>query len=122
VLDWGVTDAAPKAEKDTWSTKGLKLLRQAIMSLLVDCGIDLKPWADGPVVKALNVEIVRAEFYKTYFVDDATKEAKGASRKKAFKRAMDDAVARRVVVVREVAAVTYAWLATPDHVNPAENA
>ena len=72
VLDWGKTDptAAAKPGADDWGKgKGVKLLRRIVMNLLINQGIDLKPGADKPTVRALTVELVRTEFFKEHYAD-----------------------------------------------------
>jgi hypothetical protein len=116
VLDWGATNAAPKAAKDDWgSGKGLKLLRQAMMGLLVDCGVEIRPWAEGPTVRALDAELVRAEFYKGYFAEGVTPVAKQTARRQAFHRAVATATDKGVVVTRLVGEKTFIWLAVGGH-------
>jgi AAA domain len=120
VLDWGVKDEAPKAAKDDWGNgKGLRLLRQAMMGLLVDCGKEIRPWAEGPTVRALDAELVRAEFYKGYFAEGATPAAKQTARRQAFHRAVAAAADKGVIVTRVMGETTYVWLTTKgDEVPP----
>ncbi len=46
--------------------KSLRLLRQALMVLVPDCGSAQRPYSDGPIVRAVDLELVRTEFYKSY--------------------------------------------------------
>jgi hypothetical protein len=110
VLDWGKTAEPPKDRRDDWGKGGGKLLRQIVMTLLADCGVDLKPFANGPVVKALEVERVRTEFFKRRHVEGDDKDAKRRAKRIAFRRAMDAAVDRGVIATREVGEVEYVWL------------
>jgi hypothetical protein len=113
VLDWGATDAAPKAAKDRWAAKSLKLLRQTIMRLMVDCGQEIRPWPDGPTVRALDSELVKREFYKSHITEGQSEKAKRDARWRAFKRATDDAHGKKLIEVRELGGVTYLWLVDP---------
>ena len=117
VIDWGATDAAPKAAKDRWSAKSLKLLRTTIMRLMVDCGTDIRPWADGPIVRALDAELVKREFYRSYLAEGESEKAKRDARWRAFKRATDDAQGKKLIQVREVGGITYIWLVDPSEQN-----
>jgi AAA domain/Bifunctional DNA primase/polymerase, N-terminal len=66
VIDWLSADeaaASPTQPDDKW-TKGLRMLRQVLMTLLPDCGSDQRPYPDGPIVRAIDIELVRGEFYK----------------------------------------------------------
>ena len=110
VLDWGVTAEPPKGRKDNWGKGGGKLLRQIVMGLLAECGVDLKPFADGPMVKALEVERVRAEFFKRRYTEGDSEKAKRQAKRMAFQRAMEAAVDRGVIATREVEGVEYVWL------------
>jgi hypothetical protein len=114
VLDWGATDATPKAAKDRWSAKNLRLLRQTIMNLMVDCGTEVQPWANAPTVRALDVELVKRDFYKSYLADGETEKAKRDARWRAFKRATDDAQGKGLIAVRELGGITYLWLVDPN--------
>lgn len=109
VVDWGAGVSAPKAADDWGRGKSLKLLRRIIMSLLVDLGTEIRPWADGPVVRGLAVEAVRAEFFKQAFAEGDPK-AKQHTRRMAFARAMEAANDRGLIAVREVSGTEYVWL------------
>lgn len=112
VLDWGKTAAATaRTGKDDWGKgKGVKLLRRIVMSLLVDQGVELKPWADSPMVRALKLEMVRAEFFKAHYVAAETGKAKQNAKRMAFQRAVEAAVARGVIATREIVDTEYVWL------------
>jgi AAA domain len=111
VLDWGQAAATLRASKDDWGKgKGLKLLRRIVMSLLVDQGVELKPWADSPMVRALKLETVRAEFFKAHYVAAETEKAKQNAKRMAFQRAVEAAVGRGVIATREIGGTEYVWL------------
>ena len=119
VIDWGATADAPTAAKadPRWS-KSLRLLRQVLMNLLVDQGTEQRIHADGPVVRTVNIETVRAEFYRCYLADGDTAAKKADARKKAFKRAIDDAQGRGVIGLWDLGTATVVWLATPETPSP----
>jgi hypothetical protein len=110
VVDWlkAPPQGAPKADGSGWS-KSLRLLQRALMNVLVDHGSDQQPFADGPVVRAVDIEIVRAEFYKSYAADGDPKQRQNAKRQ-AFNRAVRDAQERSLVCVREIGPITWIWL------------
>jgi hypothetical protein len=58
-------------------------------------------------VKALELKVVRAEFYKRYPADGDTEKQRQAAKKKAFKRAIDNE--QHLVGVREIEGVQYVW-------------
>ena len=40
--------------------------RRVLMTTLVDCGQNVRPFLDGPEVRACDIELVRREFYRQY--------------------------------------------------------
>jgi hypothetical protein len=104
--------AAKPKDKNLWSAKSLRLLRRALMNMLADCGSEQRPYPDGPAVRAVDQETVRAEFYKSYPAD-GDPQAKQAARRQAFHRVMTDAQAKGLIGVRDIEAVTFVWLAAP---------
>ena len=114
VLDWGKTNptAAAKPGADDWGKgKGVKLLRRIVMNLLINQGIDLKPAADEPTVRAISVELVRVEFLKAHYADPEGGKAKQQHAKRvAFKRALDAATDNGALTVRDINGQDYAWV------------
>jgi hypothetical protein len=106
------TAASTKDKKDPWS-KSLRLLRRVLMNVLVEHGKDLHPYSDDPTtrVRAVDKEIVRTEFYKDHPADGETHEKRQEAKKKAFKRAINDAQTAGLIGVREIDSVQYVWLA-----------
>jgi hypothetical protein len=119
VIEWGGTVEPPiSKEEKSWTTKDARLLRQVMMKLLVDRGAEIQPEADGPKVRALDQEIVRAEFYQSKAVDGTTQEQQKGARQRAFRRTVDYARDRRLIDVRVIKNRTWLWLLAPDK-NPA---
>jgi hypothetical protein len=87
------------------------LLRRILMTLLADVGTDIVPFADGPKVRAIRSEIVRAEFYKQYSTTDADPKKRQETRKKAYQRAVRTAQQQELLAVRELDGVEWLWLA-----------
>jgi hypothetical protein len=110
VIDWQQQTAKPADAN--WS-KSLRLLRQVLMTMLADAGIDTAPFADGPVVRAVDIKLVRNEFYRQYPAD-GDEQQKATTRRQAFYRAVKDAQARRLVTTREVGGVQLIWLTKPE--------
>jgi len=81
--------------------------------VLADHGTDQCPFHDGPVVRAIDLEIVRSEFYKSYAADGDAKQQK-ATRRKAFNRAIHDAQKSGVIGLRVLDGTTLVWLASRD--------
>jgi hypothetical protein len=111
VIDWGAPETTIGKDSDWGRGKGVKLLRRILMTLMTDAGADIRPFADGPIVRALKVELVQAEFHKSYFGGGEGKKAKRDAKSVAFRRAIQDAMDKGVVVTRELNGEDYAWLA-----------
>jgi hypothetical protein len=116
VIEWLPEDeanpAAAKPKADQWS-KSLRLLRQVLMNMLADSGSNQKPYPDGPTVRAVDLESVRSEFYKSHPATGDAK-AKADARRQAFARAVRDAQAKGLIGTRDIGAVTFVWLAVPE--------
>jgi hypothetical protein len=116
VIDWVAqpdqsnTAAATKPKDGSGWSKSLKLLQRALMAVLVESGTEQKPFPDGPTVRAVDVEIVRGEFYKSYLAEGDTPQAKQAARRQAFHRAFKEAQNRDLVGVRQTGDTTLVWL------------
>jgi hypothetical protein len=113
VLDWEKTPG-PKSfstsKEDARWTKSLRMLRQALMNTLIDHGQDRRPWADGPTVRAVDADLVRNEFYRTHLAE-GTPEQKQAAKQKAFRRAVNDAQAKKLVGILDDGNKVWMWLA-----------
>jgi AAA domain len=107
VVDWKAPPPQPTGKE--WS-KSLQLLRRILMTMLADAGTDMTPFADGPVVRAVDVELVRTEFSKQYLAEGTSRQ-KAAARRMAFNRAVKDAHGKGLVATREVEGVQLIWLA-----------
>ena len=117
VMDWQAPATAAKGKTtadDPWKKKSLRLLRQSLMNVLVEHGKETKPWADGPIVRAVDIEIVRKQFYRAYPAAEATdQKSKGEARRKAFARSITDAKTGNLIGSWEIDGVTYIWLINP---------
>jgi AAA domain/CHC2 zinc finger len=113
VIKWGRTSADAAAVGNgakKWS-KSLTLFRRKLIDALDDAGKELCPYPKGPVVRAVDAESVRPEFYKEYpAVADKTQEQKQDARRQAFNRALKDAQGLSLINVREIEGVQYIWL------------
>jgi hypothetical protein len=100
VIDW----TAPVQSPDKKWSKSLELLRRILMAILANCGEDVCPFADGPMLRACRLDLVKTEFLKQYPTD------KPDTARKAFDRAIRDAQAASLIGVRKVAEVQFLWL------------
>jgi AAA domain/RepB DNA-primase from phage plasmid len=112
VIDWSAR-SEPKTRDDgqRWS-KSIRLLRQVLMNILVDQGTNQRPFPDGPLVRAVDIETVRREFYRSCLAEGDTEAKKAASRRKAFGRAVSSAQAGGLIALREIGRTTFVWLST----------
>ena len=111
VIEWS-GQAAPAASDRHWG-KSLRLLRRILMALLADDGKEVRPFLDGPLVRACDLELVRGEFNKQY-VAEGNDRQKADARRKAFQRAITGAQDLGLVAVREIGGVQLIWLARPE--------
>jgi hypothetical protein len=122
VIDWlpagasggAQTQADPWAEARRQDQKTAMLrLKRVLMGVLADQGIDLPIPSDGPIVRMVDQEIVREQFYAGTPAD-GTPEQKGRLRRQMFLRALDRAEDRQLIAITEIDGVTYLRLARPD--------
>jgi hypothetical protein len=102
--------SAPLVDQDGRWTRSLATLRRIMMALL-DAGEDIRPFADGPQLRAIRSETVRAEFYKQYPTTDADPKKRQEARSKAYRRAIRTAQERDLIAVRELDGIEWLWLA-----------
>jgi hypothetical protein len=116
-IEWkpgeGSAGPAAKAKADSWS-KSLRLLRTILMDVLAsDAASNQRPFADGPVVRAVDLGLVREEFGKRY-PTEGDRDQRRKARSAAFQRAITGAQAKGLVGIRDIGTVTYVWLAVPE--------
>jgi hypothetical protein len=117
VIDWGT--AAPSSAGDPWETSrqaetklAMRSLRRAIMKLLATHGVEqeLEP---GNVVRVINIELVREEFFANVTAE-GTPEQKWDKKRKRFHRTVDRAEGQNLIGRREIEGVTYLWFVSPE--------
>ena len=114
VIDWQTPQQAPQADA-RW-TPSMQLLRRILMSILADCGQNVRPFPDGPEVRACDIKLVRTEFYRQHAADGNDKQ-KADARRQAFNRSFKGAQVCGLVASREVDGVQLIWLATTEVAN-----
>ena len=112
-IEFGVAAPSAASSDGKW-TRSLGTLRRILMTLLADAGEDVFPFAGGPMVRAVRLDLVRAEFYRQYVSADGDRAKKMTASRKAFHRAVTAAKDRGLVVVREIDGTDFVWLATSD--------
>ena len=73
----------------------------------------MRPFLDGPLVRACDLELVRDEFNKQY-VAEGNDRQKADARRQAFQRAVTGAQDQGLVAVREIGGIQLIWLARPE--------
>jgi hypothetical protein len=111
-IDWAPQGAKVPTKGKPWS-KSLRLLQQCLATALTESGSEQRPFADGPTVRAVDLEAVRAEFFKSYPADGDEKQ-KRETTKRAFNRAIKDAQASKLVAVRNLDGKSLVWLGAPE--------
>ena len=121
VVDWvPAPPGGAQPQRDPWAqarrqdqrTAGLRLKR-VLMGALADQGVELPILPNEPLVRMIDQEIVRAQFY-AHTPADGTPEQKGHSRRQKFLRALDWAEQKQLIGVEEIDGVTYLRLIRPD--------
>jgi hypothetical protein len=87
-------------------------LKRTLMSMLADHGVELQISPDGPVLRMVDQELVRQQFYATTPAD-GTPEQKGRLRRQRFLSALGAAEEKRLIGVQEIEGVTYLRLLDP---------
>jgi hypothetical protein len=85
------------------------VLHEALIEALDRHGIEHRPYSDGPTVRAVDQDIIRAEFYRRYPAEGDTDEKRQAARQKAFKRAVEQAQTSHAIGVQVAGDVTLIW-------------
>ena len=112
-IEWTVAsdNARPseaKTGKAAW-TGNAKVLRSAVERATIDDGAIIRPFGmEGPEVKAVEHERLRAEFYSVYPAENQV------AKNKAFNRLRTDALAKSLIASREIAGVDWIWLVSGD--------
>jgi hypothetical protein len=117
VVDWGKIDAdarpaEPRATAKRRWPPSLATFMAALENTLGAAGKRTRPFADSPELIAADLDLVRAEFLKTYVVSKRSADAKDRDAKTAaFGRCQRDAFARNLIVTREIGEppITYVW-------------
>ena len=83
------------------------------MEILADQGVDLPIPPDGPVVRMIDQEIVREEFYRHTPVENGSSRRKRQLRALQFKRALGWAEDEQLIGIEEIGDITYLRLSRP---------
>jgi hypothetical protein len=118
VVDWTAAAAASagpgpdpwEGERRTDARQTMLLLKRVLMARLAKDGIELGALTSGELtVRGIDQELVREGFYQQTPADGTPRDKK-EFRRKRFKRAIDRAIEKELIGMREIGAVTYLWL------------
>jgi hypothetical protein len=123
VMDWspaGAAQAAPGMPDDPWAKPKRQDQRTAVIRLkrvleeaLAEVGVE-RPIPDGPVVRMVDLEVVREAFYACTPADGTAKQ-KAKFRLQKFHRALDWAEDNRLIGIGDVEGCTHIWLTRTDN-------
>jgi hypothetical protein len=122
VVEWTAPTAAPagpgpdpwEAENRTDTRQAMLLLKRVLMAKLAEHGVELEGLTSGELtVRGINQELVRKEFFQQTPAD-GTQRQKQDLRRKRFTRALNRAIEKQLIGMREIGAITYLWL-VPKH-------
>jgi hypothetical protein len=115
VVDWTAPTAPPGPGPDPWegerrtdARQAMLLLKRVLMAKLAEHGEELET-AGGPIVRGIDQEVVREEFYQQTPAD-GTERQKRDVRRKRFVRTINRAIEKGLIGMREIGAVTWLWL------------
>lgn len=120
VVDWvPAPPGGAQSEPDPWmqcrrqdQRTAILRLKRVLMDVLADRGVELPILPDGPLIRMIDQEIVRDEFY-AHTPAEGTPAQKGEFRRKRFNRAVDWAEDKQLIAVVEIGGVTYLRLTRP---------
>jgi AAA domain len=115
VVDWTAPAAAPAGpgpdpwgeERRTDARQAMALLKRVLMAKLAEHGTEID--AGGASVRGIDQTLVREEFFQQTPAD-GTQRQKQDSRRKRFTRAINRAIEKQLIGMREIGAITYLWL------------
>jgi hypothetical protein len=112
VVVWNdlLATASQRPQKERWP-RSLRVFKAALLETIIVHGNDERPFgSEGPTIRAAPLQIVRAEFVKSYPATGSDNPSKQAdAKRRAFDRAVRDAAERQLAVTREVRGVDYIW-------------
>ena len=102
------------AATSRWNTNALRNLKHALDEVLPAHGRDESPYADGPMVRIVDSDVLKAEFIKINVVDSDTPEKMAEAQRKAYTRTLKAAQDRALIQVKNKdGGGQIVWLARP---------
>src|SRR5262249_47474678 len=93
-------EVPPAAPPSRWSTNVLRNLKRALDESLPAHGWDECPYADGPMIRIVNLDVVTSEVSKINVVASDTPQTMAEVQGKAFTRALKAAQDRGLTQVK----------------------
>jgi len=87
-------------------SRTVTLFMRIFNTLLVEHGVPFKPFRDGPEVLAVNLALVREEFYKQH------PQPETEAKRKAWNRAVERAQSDNIIAIRESSGLQQVWSVT----------
>jgi hypothetical protein len=111
VVDWSpVTVPPPRdAAKGKGWPKSATVFRAALITVIGRHGTEQRPFADGPTVRAAELEKVHEEFDKRYPMDGDDRQKQLTKRRQVFKRSRTEAESRGLIGVRDIEGEFWVW-------------
>lgn len=116
VIEWQAEQGSTAPPKEIWPP-ALRVFRDALIAAL-DGGTLRQVFGDGPTVRAVDREAVRAEFVRRFPAEGDTEERRQANRRQAFKRGLDYARAKSLVGIEVEGKTTCIWLTKAAEAEP----
>lgn len=101
------SDAPPPAKSSKW-TRGLSVFRDATTAAILDGGQEHRPGGDGPIVKAVTVDCIRAQHSRLYVHSGEGDRAE--AERKAWSRALRSARDNRLIGSENSCGRDLVWL------------
>jgi hypothetical protein len=103
VIDWSPLPEQKSRKDGKWlGGQTITLLRRVLMGMIDEAGEDVRPFPDGPIVRACAFNLVRDEFRKQY-------SGEGRAERSAFHRAISRAQGDNYVVIRDLGNRKMVW-------------
>jgi AAA domain len=123
VIDWQPAPpggAQPQSEPDPWGQcrrqdqrTAVLRLKRVLMTVLADQGVELPIPPHGPVVRVVDQEMVRQQFYSQTSAEGTPKQ-KRQFRHLQFRRALGWAEDQQLIGIGEIGDIIYVWLVRLD--------
>ena len=107
VVDWQAERGVDAPRKQPWPP-ALCVFRDALFASL-DGATERHIFGDGPLVKAVDHESVRTQFYRRYAADGDSERKRQEARKKAFQRGVMYAREHNLIGTEVSEGITWVW-------------